>query len=125
MFTGGYDERFQAEVRRYIPEKDSDVRARIRLVLIIVNFTLLVKLNVLSHIRLLKIGGGQNLRPGELFGDIFKAFPEYYDKLVRCEPVQSQSNGTTFPGIRSPTLVILDVRVPSLIQIHAFLWVNC
>ena len=62
------------------------------------------------HIRLVKIGGEQKSHPIELITDIYKGFPECYDKLVRCEPVQSQSDGTTFPSIRSPTLVILDVR---------------
>ena len=60
--------------------------------------------------RVIQISGDKDLDPWTDFSAVVKAFPVFYEKLVRCEPVECQCTGTTFPALRSPTLVVLDVR---------------
>jgi hypothetical protein len=70
--------------------------------------------------RVIKIGGDKSLNFLHLLEVTYSTFPEYYEKLVLGEPIQSQSGGASFPGIRSPTLVVLDVYVflHSLISLY-------
>jgi hypothetical protein len=64
--------------------------------------------------RVVKIGGDKSLNLLHLFEVTYSTFPEYYEKLqILGEPIQSQSGGANFPGIRSPTLVVLDVCISS------------
>jgi len=64
--------------------------------------------------RLVNIGG-QGLDVFQPISVISSVFPDYYRRLIRRESVQCQITGTTFPAIRSPTAVILDVRMTSLL----------
>ena len=68
--------------------------------------------------RIVQIGGDKDLNPLPVFAAVAKAFPEFYEKLVRCEPLRCQYTGTTFPALRSPTLVVLDVRSLPIIDLR-------
>jgi hypothetical protein len=110
LTVGDYTSRIQSEISRYVGAIPNNIRS----VRTMTSYKLsdgLIPVPVLLR-RVVQIGGETNLDPLQLQEVMFQVFPERYDKLVRCEPIQCQATGTNFPAIRSPTLVIIDVRMP-------------
>ena len=62
-----------------------------------------------SFHRLVNIGG-QGFDVPELMSAAFKAFPDFYRKLVLCERISYMSTGDDIPPTIRPTAVITDVR---------------
>jgi len=104
----------QGEIDRCIPENGAKLKDNIRWARSFdICFDYSKKFT--GYFRRLVNIGGQGFDIFQLMPVISSAFPEYYQRLVRCESVQCQTTGTTFPAIRSPTLAIIDVRTsPSL-----------
>jgi hypothetical protein len=114
MTFGNFENRIEAECNRYIPRDEAGLKSRIRYVR---DFHVLISIsNYSTFSRLINIGG-EGFGALDLIPVIFKTFPDYYAKLVRCEPVMSKSTGISVVSTRPPTVAIVDVCIFSHKQI--------